>query len=708
MRDRRSIVFCLSSAGLAASLTLTGCSSTQQTRAPSRPSGGAFAVVDGSHVAPPAIEMGDKKTIRRIIAEGRNDNHAIDHLTELCNTFGPRLTGSTAVEQAGEWARNKFASWGLNRSRLDWWGDITVRFDRGPSTGIAYMRSEKENDDGTTEVEWENVRDLEFTTLAWTRGTDGPVRGQVLQMPRTEDELARVENQIPGAWLLIAPDYTGRAGVRQSGFLMRQRLQQRDELRKGVQPEESDQPQLASADATPVAIPEDPSVQHWTGTFDYHGSPVPVTLELHFADSGEVTGTESIPDFFEGPIHDASFDKDTGVLHYLWKHSMGVSDVTLTREGDAMNGASANASGVEFAVNLTRGVAQPEPAAASEPESLADTSSVLARVLELNPAGFISTSTDERVWTTSANGWREREIADYPTDVEVNVRQSDYDFLNSRVADDAPIYVEFDLANKLTEGPIPCYNVIAEITGTEKPDECVIVSAHLDSWNGPGSQGTVDNGTGTSVVLEAARILASVHAQPKRTIRFILWTGEEQGLLGSRAYVANLPKDELDRISAVFVDDGGTNYEGGMPAADVMVNYLAAATAPSNGAFYSSIDHDAALADEDPANDKDAGWMLVNIRPTGADIQTHSGSDHAAFNAVGVPGFFWDEVGRADYRHAWHTQNDRLDQAIPEYLAQSSTNMALVAYNLACAPDLLPRPHKEASESEDATPASGG
>jgi Zn-dependent M28 family amino/carboxypeptidase len=107
-----------------------------------------------------------------------------------------------------------------------------------------------------------------------------------------------------------------------------------------------------------------------------------------------------------------------------------------------------------------------------------------------------------------------------------------------------------------------------------------------------------------------------------------------------------------------------------------MVDYLAAATAPVNGVFDS---------------ETDGKYLDVNIRPTGDKIDTHGGSDHAAFNRVGVPGFFWDEEGRADYGYGWHTQNDTLDLAIEEYLMQSATNAAITAYNLANAPDLLPR-----------------
>ena len=247
--------------------------------------------------------------------------------------------------------------------------------------------------------------------------------------------------------------------------------------------------------------------------------------------------------------------------------------------------------------------------------------------------------------------------------------------MNSRLADGEKFEAEFDLNNVFTPGPLPMYNTVAEIRGTERPDECIIVSAHLDSWNGPGSEGTTDNGTGSSVTLEAARLLMAAGAKPKRTIKFILWTGEEQGLLGSREWVKQ--NEALwPKISACFVDDGGTNYEGGLKCTGAMAPMLAAATAPVNNHFFDS---------------KDGKPLNVNIQPRGDAFEQSGGSDHASFIAKGIPGFFWDEVGRADYGRGWHTQYDRMDLAVPEYLMQSATCAAVTAYNLACAEELLPR-----------------
>src|SRR5258708_24120461 len=95
--------------------------------------------------------------------------------------------------------------------------------------------------------------------------------------------------------------------------------------------------------------------------------------------------------------------------------------------------------------------------------------------------------------------------------------------------------VEIEVSNKFIPGPLTIYNTVGEIRGSEKPDEVVVVGAHLDSWDL--GQGALDNGTGVAVVLETARQLAKLPTPPKRTIRFILFTGEEQGLLGSNAYV---------------------------------------------------------------------------------------------------------------------------------------------------------------------------
>ena len=197
------------------------------------------------------------------------------------------------------------------------------------------------------------------------------------------------------------------------------------------------------------------------------------------------------------------------------------------------------------------------------------------------PAGFVSGSRNELVLT---GGRQSIKWDALPTGVRSTIRKSDMDAVFEQLEAGKPVTLEFDMQQTFVKGPRPVYNVVAEIRGTEKPDEVVIVSGHLDSWDGPGSQGALDNGTGTMVALEAARILGVAGARPKRTIRFVMWTGEEQGLFGSRAYV-EAHKAEMDKISCVFVDDGGTNYQGGVSCTADMEPMLREAFRPAMDAF---------------------------------------------------------------------------------------------------------------------------
>jgi hypothetical protein len=257
--------------------------------------------------------------------------------------------------------------------------------------------------------------------------------------------------------------------------------------------------------------------------------------------------------------------------------------------------------------------------------------------------------------------------------LNISVRRSDFDRITRNIEFGRAPVLEFNIDNQWVPGPVDQYNVIADLKGSERPDEMVIVCGHLDSWNSPGSQGALDNGNGAMVALEAARILTKSGVKPKRTIRFILWSGEEQGLLGSRAYV-ELHKAEMDKVSAVLNDDGGMNYQGGYVGLESMRPIFEAAFAPTVKAFPTL----------------PMSFDVVKEMPTGGS------SDHAPFNFVGVPGFFTKETGRSDYGYAWHTQNDRFELAIPEYMVQSSTNHAVVAFNLANLDGLLPRGPKPA------------
>ncbi|MEM7200722.1 MAG: M20/M25/M40 family metallo-hydrolase [Planctomycetota bacterium] len=296
---------------------------------------------------------------------------------------------------------------------------------------------------------------------------------------------------------------------------------------------------------------------------------------------------------------------------------------------------------------------------------------------ERGVAGFVSSSrgTDEypnriRVFADRrASPWLARTL---PTIPEIVVRQDQAKRLRWLMNHSDDVEVEFDIRNRF-QGEVELHNVVAELKGTEKPDEYVVVCGHLDSWHQ--ATGTTDNGTGATSTMEAARILTAIGAKPRRTIRFCLWGGEEQGLMGSREHV-NRRREEMERISCALNHDTGTNWAHRLTVTEAMEPLMAEAMA-----------HVMTLTPPDPEHEGDV--FDLRSRET---ISAGGGSDHASFGQAGVPGLGWGLTGRSDYfNYTWHTQWDTFDVAIPEYQRHTATVIALTALGVANLPELLPR-----------------
>jgi hypothetical protein len=222
------------------------------------------------------------------------------------------------------------------------------------------------------------------------------------------------------------------------------------------------------------------------------------------------------------------------------------------------------------------------------------------------------------------------------------------------------VTVRADIANTLTVDTLRSENTIAEIRGAEHPEEVVLVGAHLDSWDL--ATGATDNGAGAIAVLEAARILAAAKVRPARTIRFALFTGEEEGLMGSAAY-AQAHASELGQYQAVLVLDNGTGRITGI-----------------------------ALQGRRELHDAWAS-LLAPISPLGPfSIRSANkgGTDHLSFLPYGVPAFNYDQA-TLGYNHTHHSQVDTYDHVSPSDLAQAATVMAVNAYQWASADTLLAR-----------------
>lgn len=227
--------------------------------------------------------------------------------------------------------------------------------------------------------------------------------------------------------------------------------------------------------------------------------------------------------------------------------------------------------------------------------------------------------------------------------------------------------LEFEIENIVSPGPVPCTNVVAELKGSEKPEEFVLVGAHLDTWDG--AQGAQDNGTGVATTLEAARAIAQAQIRPRRSIRFVLFGGEEQGLFGSEAYV-QAHAEELSRCSAVLIHDGGASPLHGLRASYAMVEDLERVFAP--------------LAGIDPARPFAIEEVL--------GLENSGDSDHAPFlsHPQPTPAFFWEQSG-AGYTRVHHTQHDRFDTVDPLDQRHNARVVALGALGLAQMERLLDR-----------------
>jgi carboxypeptidase Q len=434
--------------------------------------------------------------IERIMSVGHEESQVMDHLDVLCNRIGPRLTGSDNLTNACEWARDRFASFGIDNARIEQWGEFPVGFDRGPWFGRVIAPE---------------PRALEFMTRAWTAGTKGAVRGKAVLAPKDKKELdeAKEKGTIAGAWVLIP-----RAGA-----------------------------------------------------------------------GG-------------GPSPDPAFRR------------------SLSKELE-----------------------------------------------DAKVAGTVSSSSTELLVT---DGRYQISWDKLPTMPSVTLLRKQFEEIAGWVKEGKTVTLEFDIRNYFKKGPIKLYNVIADIPGTEKPDEYVILGGHIDSWDG--ATGATDNGTGIATTLEAARILQKAGVKPRRTIRFMLWSGEEQGLLGSAAYV-KAHKDLMPKISAVLVHDAGTNYLSGIGATEAIISDFEQVFTP--------------VKELDPKNFPFAVRKVPGL--------TGGGSDHASFLSANVPGFFWRQDGTARYQRTHHTQYDTYDAANPNYQKHSALVAAMGAYGIANLDHLLSR-----------------
>lgn len=224
-----------------------------------------------------------------------------------------------------------------------------------------------------------------------------------------------------------------------------------------------------------------------------------------------------------------------------------------------------------------------------------------------------------------------------------------------------PVKLELEVENRFYEDDLKAYNTLADLPGTDKSDEYVMIGAHLDSWHT--GTGATDNASGVVVMMEAMRILEAIGVEPRRTIRVALWSGEEQGLLGARHWVRNNEK-LWPRISAYLNVDNGTGRLRGIwsQGNEQVIPIFEQIFAPL----------------------KDLGVVVTRHGNTG-------GTDHLAFDAVGVPGFNFIQDPIEYFVRTHHSNVDTYERLVIDDLKQAAVVVAVTAYHLAMRDEMMPR-----------------
>jgi len=256
--------------------------------------------------------------------------------------------------------------------------------------------------------------------------------------------------------------------------------------------------------------------------------------------------------------------------------------------------------------------------------------------------------------------------------------------------DGTDVTLEFNIVNHVYPEGATSYNTVAEIRGSDKADEVIMLGGHLDSWHA--ATGATDNAIGCAIMMEAARILKTLGVKPRRTIRVALWSGEEQGLLGSQAYVKEHfgsfeePKPGYEKFGGYFNIDSGTGRVRGAgvfgppEAANIMREILA----PFK-------------------KDGVVGAAATRSRRLG-------GSDNTSFNNAGLPGIGMGQDPIEYQSNTWHTNLDTYERILEDDVKQNAMVVAWSVYQLAMRDELLPRlskadmPPKPPDESTQPAP----
>jgi carboxypeptidase Q len=511
----------------------------------------------------------DLTVVSRIKAEAFERSKVMEHLENLSDRYGPRLTASPEFNEAADWTLKRLRDYGLENVHQEKWGPF------GRSWSLEKFSVEMIQPRYSLLAAW---------PLAWSGTTNGPQSGEPILAPapradRRQSEadldkyIEKYKGKLRGKIVLISEPVHNVETAESAAELHRYTDAELHDLALAPMPFERIQ-----FDPKDPQMPEDPAER---ARFN---ASIPVSVQDQLRARREAFNARR-----------NQFYLDEGVLALLQDDQRARDALTFSEGADPK---------------------RPAP-----------------------PPIFV---------VTSEHYNRITRLLDTKTKVELQV----------------------NLKARAPEGQADAFNLIGEIPGGAKKDEIVMLGAHFDSWHS--GTGATDNGAGSAVMMEVVRILKALNVKMDRTVRIALWSGEEQGLLGSKAYVKEHFGDpKTMQVTAAHAKlSGYFNLDNG--------------SGKIRGVYLQNHDAMRPLFEQWLEPFHDLGATTVSIRNTG-------GTDHLSFDAVGLPGFQFiqDPLDYSSVTH--HSSMDVYDHAIPADLMQASAIIAAVVYEAATRAEMLPR-----------------
>ena len=406
-------------------------------------------------------------------------------------------------------------------------------------------------------------------------------------------------------------------------------------------------------------------------------------MVLHFATPSYTSGTKGVQrgHVVLEPQSQAEFDRMKGILKGAWVLISGTNDgwpIDYSLSADsarakiiAENNEIAKINSEIMAENFRDRNREPKPTL-----PLKEVPALFYREMrEAGILGIIQSSTVPIRALYDRKNVEKMTFETLPSVPDIKLDEHQYNVIKQMVKERRYFQLEFDIRNHFKMGPVKYHNVIGIIRGTQYPDEYVMMGGHLDAFDV--ATGGVDDGSGVTPAMEAARLIMAAGGKPKRTILVCLWAGEEFGLWGSKSWVER-NTSKLDKISNYFNRDGGPTVANSLTVPGAMFDDFEKICEPLN-----SINPDFPFT------------LIKRKEPAGPRPKRAGGSDHAYFTMNGVPAISFgisDPKGYDfNYNEIWHTERDLYNKSIPEYQNHTSIVTAVVVYGLANLDHILSR-----------------